>query len=229
VPARRPDHTWCGLPQNAPREVGSPNRDTRGQDVRLTVAAAGSEGQVALAANLALQACAGLRAAPQADNPMMQAYRAMRQYSRSLEALAALAETVPAVGRYLLEPQFRDDPALMLRLAKPPHPDSGASHFDNQTDQRGGFSVYVPPWYDSSKPTPLVMALHGGSGHGRLFLWNWLPEVRSRCLLVVGPTAIGSTRSLMEPEIDSQNLGAILARARSVEHRPWPHAADGHE
>ncbi len=58
------------------------------------------------------------------------------------------------------------------------------------------------------------MALHGGSGHGRLFLWNWLPEARSRCLLVVAPTAIGSTWSLMEPEIDSQNLGAILTRVR---------------
>ena len=145
---------------------------------------------------------------------MMQAYRAMRQYSRSLEALAALAETLPAVSRYLLEPRFRDDPALMRRLAEPPHPDSGAFHFDNQTDQRGGFSVYVPPWYDPSKPTPLIMALHGGSGHGRLFLWNWVPEARSRCLIVVAPTAIGSTWSLMEPEIDSQNLGAILTRVR---------------
>jgi phospholipase/carboxylesterase len=109
------------------------------QDARLSVAAAGSEGQVALAASLALQACAGLRAAPQADNPTMQAYRAMRQYSRSLEALAPLAETVPAISRYLLEPQSRDDPTLMQRLAEPPHPDSGAFHFDNQTDQRGGF------------------------------------------------------------------------------------------
>jgi phospholipase/carboxylesterase len=185
------------------------------QDARLTVDAARSEGQVALAASLAVQACAGLRAAPQADNPMMQAYRAMRQYSRSLEVLAALAETVPAVGRYFLEPSRRNDPTLMRRLAQPPHPDSGAFHFDNQTDQRGGYSVYVPPWYDPSKPTPLIVALHGGSGHGRLFLWNWLPEARSRCLIVVAPTAIGSTWSLMEPEIDSQNLGTILTRVRA--------------
>jgi phospholipase/carboxylesterase len=184
------------------------------QDARLAVAAAGSHGQVALAAGLALQACAGLRAAPQADNPMMQVYRTMRQYSRSLEALAVFAETVPAVSRYLLEPQLRDEPALMRRLSQPPHPDTGVFHFDNQTDQRGGFSVYVPPWYDPSNPAPLIMALHGGSGHGRLFLWNWVPEARSRCLIVVAPTAIGRTWSLMEPEIDSQNLGAILARVR---------------
>ena len=87
------------------------------QDARLTIAAARSEGQVALAAGLAAQACAGLRAAPQAANPMMQAYRAMRQYSQSLEALARLSETLPAVSRYLLEPRFQDDVALMQRLA----------------------------------------------------------------------------------------------------------------
>jgi phospholipase/carboxylesterase len=184
------------------------------RDTTLSVGMAGSEGQVALAAKFALQACADLRAAPQADNPMLQAYRAMRQYSRSLEALAAIAETVPAVSRYLLEPKRRDDPALMRHLAHPPHADSGAFHFDNQTDQRGGFSVYVPPWYQESKPTPLIMALHGGSGHGRLFMWNWLPEARSRGVIVVAPTAIGSTWSLMEPEIDSQNLGTILTRVR---------------
>ncbi len=116
------------------------------QDARLSVAAEGSKDQVALAASLALQACASLRAAPQAGNPMMQAYRAMRQYSRSLEALAAFAETTPMVSRYLTEPQFRDDPALMRRLAQPPHSNSGAFHFDNQIEQRGGFSAYVPPW-----------------------------------------------------------------------------------
>jgi phospholipase/carboxylesterase len=184
------------------------------QDARLSIVAAASEEQTALPARLALQACAGLRTAPEADNPMIQAYRSMRNYSRSLEALAALAETVPAVGRYLLEPPLRDDLALLARLAEPPHPDSGVFHVENQTDQRGGFSVYVPPWYDSSIPAPVITALHGGSGHGRLFLWNWLPEARSRGLIVIAPTATGSTWSLMEPEIDCQNLQMILTRVR---------------
>ena len=163
---------------------------------------------------LAAQACANLRAAPAAQNPMAQAYRAMRYYSRSLEALAGWAETKQAVGRYFLEPTLRNDPALLQRLAAPPHPDSGAFHFNNETDQRGGFSVYVPPWYDPSQRAPVIMALHGGAGHGRLFLWNWLAEARSRGLIIIAPTAIGSTWSLMEPEIDSVNLDAILGRVQ---------------
>ncbi len=185
-------------------KLGDPDLDVSGGDVRL-----------ASAAGLAAQACAGLRAALVTDNPMMQAYRAMRYYSRSLEALAGLAEIVPAVGRYFLEPARRDDPVLRRRLADTPHPDSGAFHYDNELDQRGGYSVYVPPWYDPSQPVPVIMALHGGSGHGRLFLWNWVTEARSRGLIVIAPTAMGSTWSLMEPEIDSENLTTIVDRVRA--------------
>lgn len=170
------------------------------------------------ATTFALQACAGLRAAPDADNPILEAYRAMRQYSRALEALAGLTETVPEVGRWFLEPRFRDDADLLRQLSQPAHPDSGAFHFENDTNQRGGFSLYVPPWYDPARPAPVVFALHGGSGHGRLFLWNWLAEARSRGLIVVAPTACGSTWSLMEPDIDSGNLGAILDQVRDRWH-----------
>lgn len=170
--------------------------------------------QIHLAATLAWQASAGLRAAPDADNPTLEAYRAMRQYSRALEALAAVAEIEPRVSRYLLEAHCRDNPELVRRLAGSPHPDSGIFHSRNQTGERGGFSVIVPSWYDPAHPAPVVFALHGGSGHGRLFLWNWLPEARSRGLIIVAPTAVGTTWSLMDPEIDSQNLQAILTRVR---------------
>jgi phospholipase/carboxylesterase len=52
--------------------------------------------------------------------------------------------------------------------------------------------------------------LHGGSGHGRLFLWSWLREVRGQCVILVAPTALNVTWSLMEPQLDSANLFRIL-------------------
>ena len=146
------------------------------------------EDQIRLTASFALQACEGLREAVTALNPIGEAYRALRNYSRALEALTGL-ETVPPIGRYLLEPEFRDDPARLELLAAPRNPDTGVFHFGNQTNERGGFSVYVPPWYDPEHQYPVVMALHGGSGHGRLFLWNWVPEARTRRLIVIAPTA----------------------------------------
>jgi phospholipase/carboxylesterase len=159
--------------------------------------------QIQLAATYTSQACTGLRSAPHADNPMLEAYRALRQYSRALEALIPLAETNPQISRYFLEPGAP---------IPTPHPDSGLYHSNNQTTERGGFSAYVPPGYDPAKPTPIIFALHGGSGHGRLFLTNWIAESRSRTMIVVAPTAIGSTWSLMDPEIDTENLGKILTR-----------------
>ena len=166
------------------------------------------------AAIFALQACTGLRGAPDAANPMLQAFRALRQYSRAVEALAGLAETVPSVGRYFLEPGYRYDPILQQILAQPAHPDAGLFHSGNTTDERGGFSVYVPSWYNPARPAPVIFALHGGSGHGRLFLWNWFAEARSRGVIIVAPTAVGSTWSLMESDIDCGNLMRILARVR---------------
>ena len=88
---------------------------------------------------------------------------------------------------------------------------TGVLHAANETSERGGFSLYVPEDYDLARAYPLVMALHGGSGHGRLFLWSWLREARRCGVILVAPTAIGDTWSLMEPQVDSDNLVRVLA------------------
>src|SRR5260370_15074993 len=41
-------------------------------------------------------------------------------------------------------------------------------------------SDLVPEYYTADRGWPLVMALHGGSGNGRGFLWSWLRDARSR-------------------------------------------------
>jgi enterochelin esterase-like enzyme len=38
------------------------------------------------------------------------------------------------------------------------------------SETRQGYSVYVPPTYDPSRPTPLLVVLHGGSSNHSLFL-----------------------------------------------------------
>jgi phospholipase/carboxylesterase len=61
----------------------------------------------------------------------------------------------------------------------------------------------------------LVMALHGGSGNGRGFLWRWLRDARSLGAILVTPTAMGSTWALMGEDVDTQNLARILDSVRS--------------
>ena len=53
---------------------------------------------------------------------------------------------------------------------------------------------------------PLVVALHGGHGHGRDFLWSWLREARAREALLLAPTSQDRTWSIMGRELDAEPL-----------------------
>jgi len=171
----------------------------------------GFRNQAELASSHALRACEGLRVALDTANPMLGAYRAMRHVNRALEALYPLASILPTVSQYFLEPERRNDATLLERL-KQAGEDTGVMHADNDTGTRGGFSVYVPEYNDAAVPAPVIMALHGGAGHGRLFLWSWMREARTRGAILIAPTAVGDTWSLMDPEIDITNLNSILDR-----------------
>jgi phospholipase/carboxylesterase len=70
----------------------------------------------------------------------------------------------------------------------------------------GGFAVYVPEQYDAARAWPLIVALHGGAGNGRDFLWTWVRAAKARGYLVVAPTAVGSTWA----EHDAHGLLEIL-------------------
>jgi len=172
--------------------------------------------QIVLAAESVARAHAGLREAGSSPSGRFLAYRAARQQYRAIEALYPLAPALPSISRFFIEPARRDDTALLARIeaARQPEPDTGVYHFDNDTGSRGGFSVYVPEYLSSDSPAPVVLALHGGSGHGRTSLWTWLREARSRGAILVAPTATGDTWSLMEPDLDGAHLSRILAYVR---------------
>jgi phospholipase/carboxylesterase len=71
----------------------------------------------------------------------------------------------------------------------------------------GGLSLYVPEHYRSDRDWPVIVALHGGSGNGRDFLWTWLREARSLGYILVTPSAAGNTWS----DVEERGLLEILA------------------
>lgn len=176
--------------------------------------------QSSIAARLALEALDGLAGSLERSNPVLGAYRALGCHPRALEALYPVAFMLPPVNRfYLCEPQRSDGNfQASLLAADPAAADTGVMHAGNAADQRGGFSLYVPENLDRARPAPLVVALHGGSGHGRWFLWTWLAEARSRGAIVIAPTSLEDTWSLMDPDADTANLLAMVAHVRSL----WP-------
>jgi phospholipase/carboxylesterase len=173
--------------------------------------------QIVIATESVLRAHTGLREAGSSPSGAISGYRATRQQYRAIEALYPLAAALPSISRFFIEPALRDDAALLARIeaARRPEPDTGVYHFDNETGSHGGFSVYVPEYLTRDTAAPVVFALHGGSGHGRIFLWSWLREARSRGIILVAPTASGDTWSLMEPDVDGVHLSRLMDYVRA--------------
>ena len=158
---------------------------------------------------LALDAAVGFAEETSGALAVPRLLAAMRAHAQAQEALYPLRNAFPAVSRFFVEP------ALHGRIdSLEPDPPEGASvglhDANNALDARGGFSLYVPETYDGGCPWPLVVALHGGGGHGREFLWTWLREARGRRFLLLAPTARGSTWSLAGADVDGAALRSMV-------------------
>ncbi|MGB3490854.1 MAG: phospholipase [Xanthobacteraceae bacterium] len=170
----------------------------------------GDEPEV-VSARLALSAFDNMRTAMANGDDLYAIYGALRYLPRALEALYPLASRNPLVNSFYLDASLRGDADVVACAAQPPRDgETGVMHFDNERGSRGGHSLYVPESYSSERPLPLVMALHGGNGHGRAFLWSWLRDARSFEAIVVAPTATGRTWALMGEDTDTPNLHRIL-------------------
>ena len=184
------------------------------------------------ASDAALAAFKGLRAVQGGNGDLIAVFRALRYAPRAQEALYPLAGKFPPVSEFFVDPARRDDADLLARLAEPANPNTGIIHDHNEPGSRGGFSLYVPEYYTPDRAWPLVMALHGGSGDGRGFLWSWLRDARSHGAILVAPTATGNTSNnksassskstfskkttwaLMGEDTDTPNLARILDLVR---------------
>jgi phospholipase/carboxylesterase len=180
----------------------------------------GIRGSLESAGDAALAAFAGLRAVQNGNGDLVAVFRALRYASRAQEALYPLTAKLPPVSSFFVDPPLREDADLLARLAAPANENTGIVHDHNEPGSRGGFSLYVPEYYTPERAWPLVMALHGGSGNGRGFLWSWLRDARSHGAILVAPTATGntsnkSTWALMGEDTDTPNLTRILKHVQA--------------
>ncbi|HEY2773234.1 MAG TPA: phospholipase [Candidatus Binatia bacterium] len=162
-------------------------------------------------AELARRSLEMFLAASGGGESILKVIASLRTFCRALEHLYAL-HRFPPLSRYFVEAPLHDRLAELERT--PPEGVTVGLHHsggERGADVRGGFCLYVPESYDGASPRPLVVALHGGSGSGRDFLWTWLREARGRRFLLAAPTAAGPTWSLMGPDLDSRNLRDMVA------------------
>ena len=198
--------------------AGEPDKDLRAIRPRLAQWPADFDHirtPLETASDAALAAFAGLRVVQNGQGDFASLFRALRYVPRALEGLYALSTRLPPVNQFFVDPALREDADLAARLAAPAGENTGVFHNHNEPSTRGGFSLYVPEYYTPERAWPLVMALHGGSGNGRGFLWSWLRDARSRGAILVAPTAVGSTWALMGDDTDTPNLMNILEAVRA--------------
>lgn len=200
-------------------QIGTPDEDLRVARASRREVLAGVGGlseALDAAGEAALQAFAVLRELQDGSGDIRAAFRAFRFVPMGLEALYPLAGLLPPVNRFFLDPALRSDDGLQALFMRPPmHDRVGVMEFGAGEDERGGFWLYVPEHYSPDRSWPLVMALHGGSGTGRQFLWSWLRDARSRGAILVAPTSVQGTWALTGPDVDTPNMLRILAFVRS--------------
>jgi phospholipase/carboxylesterase len=132
----------------------------------------------------------------------------MKEHARALECFYGL-HRFPPLSRFFVEPAFHGDIQRLDPEGLAPGPGVGLHH-SGDPGARGHFCLYIPEHYDAACDWPLVVALHGGAGNGRGFLWTWLREARGRGFFVLAPTARGETWALGGPDVDGQPLRAMV-------------------
>jgi phospholipase/carboxylesterase len=164
--------------------------------------------ELAAAADLTARALEGFLDRDPRAHPAAGVLASLRSAARAQERLYPLRTALPPLGRHFAEPAFQAAEGL------DPEPAPGASvglhRTGDEAGERGGFCLYVPERYSAERSWPLVVALHGGSGSGREFLWTWLREARGRGFLLLAPTARGSTWGLDAPGPDTDALHRMV-------------------
>jgi phospholipase/carboxylesterase len=150
---------------------------------------------------------------------MLASMKAMRAHCRAQEYIYPLASLMSPVNKFFVEASARGNTALLQQfqgqeVAPKETRKHGIFSFSNDRKERGGFTLYVPENLDLTKPASLVIALHGGTGHGADFLWSWLREARTRGFILMSATSLSDTWSLMDLYNDIDYLPLL----KNIEH-----------
>jgi phospholipase/carboxylesterase len=140
---------------------------------------------------------AGFPAAPPTER-IPRILKALHHHAQAQEHLYVVRALLPPFRDYWSPDHGPETPprSALVRVS------AGGHH--------GGFALYVPEQYDETRSWPLIVALHGGSGNGRDFLWSWVRDAKRAGYVLIAPTAVGATWG----DVDELGLLEILAWVR---------------
>jgi phospholipase/carboxylesterase len=158
-----------------------------------------------------------IHTAPSQDlqQTVIRVMKALRKICRAQEHLFSCRNVSKAIDAF-----FRESRALVVTEPRKgeytKHPSTGLRHIGIEKDAyaRGALSLYIPEHCPLDSSWPLVVALHGGFGHGRDFIWTWLRESRGYGFLLLAPTSQKQTWNLLQPEVDIDFLNDAVGRVQ---------------
>jgi len=146
------------------------------------------------ATELAMDAISTFGTGDDAIQAFMSILKAMRKHCQAQETLFQIRNDFIELNRYFLEPSI--EPIPMRHALKEQITGIMHSGSEDEPYARGVYSLFIPENYTSERSWPLIVALHGGYGHGRDYIWIWLREARSRGLVLLAPSSLGRTWSI---------------------------------
>lgn len=144
---------------------------------------------------------------------------ALRSISLVEGMLYPYAPKLPVVQNYFLEdgvlPRAAPSVTASSSGLRVLGPEVGIQHMSNKQDERSSASLYVPEYYQENQSWPLIIALHGASGQGRDYLFAWLRVAKSRGAIILAPTSIGATWSMLGQDVDAVRIRYLVEQVKS--------------
>jgi phospholipase/carboxylesterase len=128
-------------------------------------------------------------------------------FVRGLYGLYELRDHLPVISAYF----NIEGSAVAADL--PPDADSPAPRgfvYQERTDDRGKYSLYVPENYSPDRQWPLIICLHGGYGQGYEYIWTWLRSARSHGYILLSPKSLGETWAMTMNSPDTRSVMKML-------------------
>lgn len=88
-------------------------------------------------------------------------------------------------------------------------PSGGLFHFP-RTSAHHEYALFVPEHYNTTRVWPLIVALHGAYGSGHEYIWTWVRAAASAGYVVLAPSSVGVTWSILQPHLDRQSILNML-------------------
>ncbi len=148
--------------------------------------------------------------AGESNNSFTGFLTAFHYHAKALETLYPFHQQARPVNRYFVEASLRSS-IEKWEHSQPENSETGLMTIKNTMEGSDDHYLYVPEYYNSSKSMPMVIALHGGYGSGREFIWCWLREARSRGFIVLAPSSLGRTWDL-EGSRDQESLSLLIEK-----------------